>query len=416
MTPLIEIVAIGTELLKGSIINTNGAEIAKALTEAGFISLRQTILPDEKIALKNGLMEALQRNAIVIATGGLGPTCDDLTRQVAAEIYGSTFEFNEELAEDLKKRYGNASASIADQASVPSKAILLNNPIGTAAGLVFSDEKSTLILMPGVPKEMRAMLHEQTIPFLCRKYAPSAPPKNLTYHFFGLSESFVDPLLRQLEKSYPDIEFGIYPSHGVLTVSATECHRALKRNGQLSAALDQLKERFQQNYYGANGKKLEELIQYLFIQKGWTLATAESCTGGAIASRLTKIAGASNYFKGGVVSYSNELKESFLEVPSDVIETFGAVSEETVKAMAEGIVRRAGVDFGLSVSGVAGPAGGTDERPVGTVWIGIAGKDKVTSTHKVRGYGNREMIIETAVNLALGLLLKFAERAAAGPV
>lgn len=409
MTPTIEIVAIGTELLKGSIVNTNSAEIAKALVSAGYRTLRQTVLPDERTLLQEGLKEALQRSGIVIATGGLGPTCDDVTRQAAAALFNSEFAFNESIAEELKRRYGKASASIADQASVPIKAQILPNPIGTACGLVFSEGSSTLILIPGVPKEMRAMLQEQVLAYLAKAFPPPPPLKSRSSHFFGLSESSVDPFLRELEAAYPDIEFGIYPSHGVLAVSATEKQHVAKNSSRLCVALDKLKEHFPLNYFGADGERLEDLLQHRFIDKGWTLATAESCTGGAIAARLTKVPGASNYFAGGVVAYTNELKERVLNVPGDLIARFGAVSEETVKAMAEGVLALTGANFSLSVSGVAGPTGGSDDKPVGTVWIGIAGRGRPTAAYKIRGFGNREMVIETAVNLSLGHLLKFTD-------
>lgn len=409
MTPTIEIVAIGTELLKGAIVNTNSTEIAKALVSVGYRTLRQTVLPDERKLLEEGLKEALQRSGIVIATGGLGPTCDDVTRQAAAALFSSDFAFNEAIAEELKRRYGNASAGIADQASVPVKAKILPNPIGTACGLVFSEGASTLILIPGVPKEMRAMLHEQVLAYLVKAFPPPPPLESRSSHFFGLSESSVDPFLRELEAAYPDIEFGIYPSHGVLAVSATEKRHDDKNGGRLRVALDKLKGHFPLNYFGANGERLEDLLQHRFIDKGWTLATAESCTGGAIASRLTKVPGASNYFAGGVVAYTNELKERVLNVPGDVIRRFGAVSEETVKAMAEGVLALSGANFAISVSGVAGPTGGSDDKPVGTVWIGIAGRGRPTAAFKIRGFGNREMVIETAVNLALGHLLKFTD-------
>jgi nicotinamide-nucleotide amidase len=256
---------------------------------------------------------------------------------------------------------------------------------------------------------MREMLHHQTLPYLKAKFPPAPPPLSLAAHFFGVSESMIDPSLRILEEAHPDIEFGIYPSHGTLKVSATYKPSALTMSAdKLAEVIAFLKQKFNSHFYGLGDESLETLIYNQFTRSGWTLSTAESCTGGSIAARLTKVAGASNYFKGGVVSYSNELKEAFLNVPKKVIDTYGAISEETVRAMAEGILRKTGTDFGLAISGVAGPTGGTEDTPVGTMWIAVTSRKKGTETHRIRGFGNREMVIETGVNVALGLLLKFA--------
>lgn len=400
----IEVVAIGNELLQGHIVNTNAAEIGKALFTAGYYCRRQSVLPDAKALLKKGLHEALQHHQVVITTGGLGPTCDDTTRQVAAELFDSPVAINAELSADLKKRYGDLPISLEDQATVPTKAFLIKNPLGTAPGFIFNDGKRTLILMPGVPPEMRAMLNAQVIPYLLKHFPPKMITK-ATAHFFALSESAIDPAIRDLEKRFPTIQFGIYPSQGTLTI------RASTDEGEpslVNAAINALIQRFPKKYFSS--ESIEEAIQELFIQNNWTLSTAESCTGGAIAAKLTKIAGASNYFIGSIVSYSNEMKKSLLHVPKDTLDTHGAVSEQTVSAMATGVLTATGSTFAIAVSGIAGPTGGTPEKPVGTVWIAIAKQGEPPFCKLLHARGNREMNIERSVNAALGDLLTYCRK------
>lgn len=407
----IEVVAIGNELLKGLIVNTNAAEIGKSLFAAGYLCQRHSVLPDAKQLLKQGLSECLQRNDIVLTTGGLGPTCDDTTRQAAAELFNSDFVLDESIAADLKKRYGDLPISLQDQATVPTKAAVIRNPLGTAPGLIFNDGKKILILMPGVPPEMRAMLKDQVIPYLLKNHPPASSLASASAYFFLLSESAVDPAIRSLEKRFPDVEFGIYPSQGTLTVTATiDTNRVKNGLSIVKNAIDELKNGFAKNTFTSTSGSIEEAIQDLFIQNKWTLSVAESCTGGAIAAKLTKIPGSSNYFLGGIISYSNGLKESLLKVPSDTLKSKGAVSEETVAAMAIGALNATGSTFSIAITGIAGPAGGTPEKPVGTVWIAIAKQGHPPYCRILHARGNREMNIERSVNAALAELLIYCRK------
>lgn len=406
----IEIVAIGNELLKGITVNTNASEISHALFKNGYKCQQHVVVPDHRELIKKQLIQSLKRSKIVITTGGLGPTCDDITRQVAAEVFESDFTFNVALAEELKQRYGNLPISLDDQATVPTKASLLKNPLGTAPGIVFNTEIGTLILMPGVPKEMRAMLHDQLIPYLLKNFPNDTSPLSRAVHFFGVGESTIDPTLRALEVQHPTAEFGIYPSHGLLSVYTTFNQPTAHSAHELETITTAIKQQFPEHFYSETSEKIEVAIQDLLVQKDWTLCTAESCTGGAIAARLTKIPGSSQYFLGGFVTYSNQLKESLLHVDSEIILRDGAVNEETVIAMAKGALHSTGSDFSIAVSGIAGPTGGSESKPVGTIWIGIGKKDGTVCTHKIKAYGNREMIIERGVNAALGELFKCASR------
>lgn len=405
----IEVVSIGNEILRGTTVNTNAAEIGQALFKEGYRVSRQTSLPDDPKLLKKGLKEALERSQLVITTGGLGPTCDDLTRRAAAELFDSELHYDAIIAEDLKRRYGDLLISLEDQATVPTKAVLFNNPVGTAAGLVFHTVQNTLILMPGIPREMRVMLAEQLIPYLKSHFPQPQKFFSRVLHFFQLSESSVDPLLRELQQRYPSIEFGIYPAHGTLSIYATVLSNDdIAGERELAPAMEAISTRFAENIFESPSGAIEEAVQKLFIKNGWTLSTAESCTGGSVAAHLTRIPGASNYFLGSIVSYSNQLKQSLLGVPEELLKSKGAVSEEVAVAMARGALEVMQSEFSLAVSGIAGPTGGTAEKPVGTIWAVIVQKGRAPCAWRFQAKGSREMTIAWSVNAVLGKLLTYA--------
>lgn len=404
----IEVVAIGNEILKGVVVNTNAAEIGQAIVKEGHSISRQTSLPDDPIVLKKGLEEALARSQFVIATGGLGPTCDDLTRDVAAEIFESDFYYDEGLAEDLKRRYGKLMISLEHQATVPKKAMLLKNPVGTAVGLVFKSKTSTLALLPGIPREMRVMLTEQLIPYIKEHFPHPKKYVSRSLHFFQLSESSVDPLLRELQKRYPEVEFGIYPSHGTISIHVS-VSSIDEDTGEklLDPVVKSIESKFAKHLFHSHSGKIEEAIYSLFTKNQWTLSTAESCTGGSVAARLTRVAGASEYFLGSVVSYSNQLKRDLLGVSEKLLIEKGAVSEDVVIAMAMGILERTQSDYSIAVSGIAGPSGGSEDKPVGTIWAAFAGRGRKPCAWRFQAKGTRDMIIEWCVNAVLGKLIEF---------
>lgn len=398
----IEIVAIGNEVMSGVTTNTNAAEIGRALLEIGLIATRQTVLPDKSELLKEGLREALQRSDIVITTGGLGPTCDDITRQAAAELFHSDFIFRPEIAAELEKRYGAALPTIKDQATVPIKAEVLSNPLGTAPGFIFEEQGKIFILMPGVPPEMRAMLANYTIPFLDKRISPRERFYRKTAHLLNLPEAAVDPYLREIGSKYPQVDMGIYPSLGTLTVHMT-VHAESKRAAEnlLQAPYQLLREKFANHLYEAPSGKIDEAVHMRLIELKQTLSIAESCTGGAVSARLTRHSGASNYFLGGFVTYSNAMKEKVLNVPKSLIEAHGAVSAEVVNAMLDGVLALTGSDYAMAVTGIAGPSGGTPTKPVGTVWCGVARQGQKTHIWLLNARGSREMVIERSINAVL---------------
>lgn len=404
----IEIVAIGNEVLSGFTVNSNAAFMSEELLKEGWRVSRHTVLPDDLKELHDGLSEALARNQLVITTGGLGPTCDDLTRGVAAKLFHSDFRFDEGVAAELRKRYGANFSTLQDQATVPSKAQVLKNSVGTAPGLIFQNEQSTLILLPGVPPEMKAMWSDQVVPYLRKRFAnyPKYHYKNL--NFFDLPEPTVDAVLRQLQPKYPDVEFGIYPGQMLLEVRMlTLSDNASKAMSVLDKPYHELLDQFSIHAFESSSGKIEETVHSMFLKSKLTLAAAESCTGGSLAARLTKIPGASQYFLGSVVAYSNELKINLLGVPEIVLKDKGAVSEEVVLSMLQGLFSKLSCDYAVAVSGIAGPSGGTPEKPVGTVCCAVGRRNKQPKTWTFHARGNREMIIERSTNILQAGLIRY---------
>ncbi|MGD0664924.1 MAG: nicotinamide-nucleotide amidohydrolase family protein [Rhabdochlamydiaceae bacterium] len=355
----IEIVAVGSELLRGMIVNTNAAFLGRRLDEEGWTALRQTTLPDERSELCKGLKECLDRSSIVISTGGVGPTLDDITPQCAATLFSS-----------------------------PGKP--LKNRIGSASGVYFKEGKRMLFLLPGVPQEMEVMFDEEVLPML----PPQKKGHRVSLHFSMLRENDVDPFLREME-----FESGIYPSWGTLTVVLRGDDLAALERGK-----EKLKKQFHEHYYESPSGKLEEAIQEWMIRHKKTVACAESCTGGMISFQLTQIPGASNYFLGSLVTYSNHLKEKLLHVSPGTLKSEGAVSRETVHEMWKGVLQATGADFGVAVSGIAGPSGGTPDKPVGTVFyaLGFKGSEPEIGTFHFKG--PRSLVILRTTRRLLALI------------
>jgi len=362
----IEIVSIGNEVLRGMIVNTNAAFLGRRLTEEGWEITSQTTLPDEKPVLTTGLNEALIRSPVVIATGGLGPTVDDNTLICAKELFSKP----------------------------PHE---MPNSIGTAPGYFFSENKRFLFLLPGVPPEMEQMFEDAVLPYL-KKHMP---PKRLyreKIHFYLLKEDDVDPLLRDLKKEYK-LEVGIYPSYSGLSVVISG-----PKKEHVVEAKKTLEKAFKASLLHAS--KLEEAIQHWMVKHGQTLALAESCTGGFMASQLTAIPGSSAYFLGSIVTYANSLKEGLLGVSAETLKKYGAVSQEAVHEMWTGLMKQTKADFGIAVSGIAGPSGGTREKPVGTVFYAIGKRGQMPEINTLHVKGSRQTVILRTTQKLLGFLLK----------
>lgn len=375
----IELVTIGNEVLSGHTVNTNATFIAQELFKEGYKLSKETTIRDDEQEISQEIGRALDRSDFVITTGGLGPTIDDISRQVVEK-------------------------------SLKSAPELLPNHLGSAPGLLFHRGDHAVAMLPGVPHEMKAMLIESVIPYIKKQYPLEKKPYRKILCFTGLFEITVDPILRELKEKYPELEFGIYPSLGLLQVhiyafSVDEKSGALL----IKPALERLQKEFSASVYESDSGSIEDALQTLFIKKGWTLAAAESCTGGSVASHLTQVPGASEYFLGSAVTYANEAKIAVLGVSPKTLEQFGAVSQEVVVEMALGASRVFKSDFSIAVTGIAGPSGGSESKPVGTVWFAIHRKGKDPISWKIERGGTRAMIITRSKNQILSKLYHYAK-------
>lgn len=364
----IEIVCIGNEVLSGMTLNSNAAYLGESLGSVGWSVLRHTVLPDDPGIITMGLKEAIDRSCCVIVTGGLGPTIDDMTLTCAENLFEGEPHY-------------------------------FPNRGGSALGVAFKTEDKLLILLPGVPQEMQAMFEESVLPYLYQNLKLEESCFQEVFHLCLLKELEVDPLLRELKKRHPKLDIGIYPAYGTLTLKLRSLDKTI-----LDDAGKQIKEAFKKNLFPSQSGKIEEAVHHWFTVHKKRLACAESCTGGLIASKLTAFPGASSYFLGSLVAYSNQLKENLLHVSSQTLEIKGAVSSEVVTEMLLGLFKTTGADWGIAVSGIAGPSGGSDEKPVGTVWyaIGERGKPPIVGTFLAKG--NRQTITLQAANKPLGFL------------
>lgn len=390
---------MGNEILRGSTINSNATFISREMASLGLSVHAHRVLSDNQDILKKGFSEALKENDVVICTGGLGPTLDDITKDVAVSLFESTLIFDKKIAEDLEKRYGSSLPSLEHQATVPTNAIILANKVGTAPGFIFEKGNKWLVLLPGVPLEMKEMFQQEFLPHLKKRAKREAPIYRRELHFFRLPEVAVDPILRKYKELYPEVDFGIYPSLGLVTVSMSSLE-----SGKMDLPYHLLKETFKEHIYESQTGRIEESIHEKLIAQKKTLSLAESCTGGALAATFTAISGASNYFKGGVIAYCNTIKEKVLSVADETLKVHGAVSEETTIEMAEGALKLFSSDISIAISGVAGPGGGSREKPVGTVCVCIAFANKEKWSWTFQASGTRAMIVERSIHEALGVL------------
>ncbi len=370
----LEVVTIGTELLLGQILDTNAAELGRALAAAGVEVVRRTSVADRPETIRAAVSEALERTGFVLTTGGLGPTRDDMTKKEVAALFNKRLLLDAAVLRSLEERFrrlGRAMpASNRTQAEVPEGATVLPNPRGTAPGLWVEDDRGRVVVMlPGVPSEMRGLLAEEVLPRL-KTRSPGLVVRSRTIRTTGVAESALAERVGPVEEELDPLTLAYLPStEGVeLRVTAWGL-REDEAERRLAAAAAQLRERAGADAYGEDGIDLAAVVLELLRARTARLVIAESCTGGLLGGRITAVPGASDIFIGGVIAYDNVVKSGTLDVPPELLERHGAVSEEVVRAMAEGVQRQFAVDAALAITGVAGPSGGTPEKPVGTVWM-----------------------------------------------
>jgi nicotinamide-nucleotide amidase len=374
----VEILTVGTELLLGQIVDTNAAFMAQRLAEAGIDLFFKETVGDNLGRIEAALRQALGRSDGVICTGGLGPTEDDLTRDVIAKVLDRPLRLDEGVLHHIVQRFASRGIPMAEnnrkQAYVPEGAEVLANPRGTAPGLYATTSQGKVVVaMPGVPSEMRPMLTDQVVPRLRAQFGIRGRIRSRVLRTCGASESQVDQMIGDLFRSQRNPSIGVLAHAGEIHVRLTA---KADTDAEIDALLDALEQKLRELIgpliFGRDDEEIEHVVGCLLAARGQTVAVAESCTGGLVASRITNVPGSSRYFERGVVTYSNAAKIQLLGVPADMIAVRGAVSAEVARAMAEGIRRLAGTSYGIGITGIAGPEGGTPEKPVGLTYIGLA--------------------------------------------
>lgn len=413
-----EVITIGTELLLGLTVDTNGAEIARALADKGIRVMRRTSVADRPQEIRDAVQEALGRTGAVITTGGLGPTRDDVTKKVVADLYDAPLIFDESIWTSLLERFARLGRKPAEsnrsQAEVPQGAIVLRNRWGTAPGLWLQGAPGLTIMLPGVPTEMRMLLEHEVVSRLATA-ANGTVIRSLQLRTSGIPESALAERLGQIEPEIAPLTLAYLPGlEGVdLRLSAWDI-AAGEADRRLRQAADLIRSRAGQHVYGEGNSDLAGLVLQVARDQGVRLAVAESCTGGLVGTRLTEIPGSSDVFTGGVIAYDNTLKRELLGVPDSVLTEHGAVSEPVARAMAEGAAKRFAVRAAVAVTGIAGPGGGTEEKPVGTVWIACA-LDGVVRSRRSVFPGSRHEVRARAAQASLLLLYRALTGLAAEP-
>ena len=401
-----EIITVGTEILLGDIVNTNSQFLAKELAAIGIDVYHQITVGDNEIRLKEALNEGLKRSDIIITTGGLGPTKDDITKEVAAKCFNQELELNFNVWEDIKSYFKKLKLELTEnnkkQAYFPKDCIILKNPNGTAPGAILKKGSKMIIILPGPPKEMIPMFNNELKKHLLCLTDYKIVSKTL--RFFGIGESILEEKLIDIINNQENPTIAPYAKNGEVIIRIT----AKAKNDRCAYDLikrveDEIKNRVGAYIYGYDDTTLEEEVAKLLIKNNMTIAVSESCTGGMVSSKLINYPGISQSFLEGCVTYSNEAKMKRLGVKKNTLDKFGAVSEETAIEMAVGVAKSLNANIGLSTTGIAGPEGGTNEKPVGLVYIGlyINGEIKVKKCNLI---GSREKIRSKATSEALNLL------------
>jgi nicotinamide-nucleotide amidase len=407
-----ELIFTGTEVLLGQIVNTHAQYLGVKLSGMGIEILLNTTVGDNRDLMTSVFQQALERSDLVIITGGLGPTTDDLTTEVVADVLGVPLIPDRESLKAIKdvfqSRGMDMPQSNVKQAYFPMGSIILPNRYGTAPGALIECNKKIVILLPGPPHELKPIFEDSVIPFLCGKTSGSEVVKFRIFKLAGISESAVQDLLKDLGgQGNPGIAYMAKPAEIQVRISAraADVRQAEGLLEEFSGIIRPLLDKY---IFALDEEILEEQVGKLLLEKGLTLGTAESCTGGMIASRLTDIPGSSDYFKGGIVSYTNEVKNKVLGVSQEILNTFSAVSRETAEAMALGAREIINADLGLSVTGIAGPGGGTAEKPRGLVYVALAAADKVICCEH-HFAGSRAAVRQATVNSSLNMLRQYLE-------
>ena len=406
---MIEIITIGDEILIGQIVDTNSAWMAVELNKAGFQLAQITSVHDEADHIKKALDEALLRADVVLMTGGLGPTKDDITKQTLCEYFGTKLVFNPEVLENIQQIYHTRQSVMNEltksQAMVPEKCTVIQNRAGSAPITWFEKEGKVIVSMPGVPLEMKKVMSEEIIPRL-QKHFKTPAIIHKTVQVYGIPESQLALRLTEWENSLPEyLHLAYLPNFGIVKLRISGAGQdKYKLEEAINQQVETLKSILGESIFAYKDKPVEKIIYEKLKSSGLTVSTAESCTGGNIAHRLTLIPGISDCFKGTVVAYHNELKINMLGVSAQDIEQYGAVSSQVATQMAEGARKVMQTDLAVATTGIAGPTGGTYEKPVGTIWISVSSPERTITRSFNFGQFARENFIERSTMAALMML------------
>jgi len=405
-----EIISIGDELLIGQVVNTNASWISEQLNLAGIKVHQVSTISDNREHILTALKEAEKRVDIILITGGLGPTKDDITKETLCEYFDTHLIFSETVFSDIVKLFGKRGLTISSpnrkQAEIPEACTPVTNYHGSAAGMWFEKAGKVFVSLPGVPFEMKPMISEYIIPEIQKRYKAKAIVHK-TVLTQGIGESWLAQKIEAWEDRLPEnIKLAYLPQPGIVRLRLTASGKNKKElEDQVGGEIKKMLKIIPKYFFGYDKDQLFELVGELLRKKNQSLSTAESCTGGYIAHLITSVAGSSDYFKGSVVAYANKVKQEVLEVKEQSLIDFGAVSEEVVKQMADGARNKFQTDYAIATSGIAGPGGGTKEKPVGTTWIAIATPGKTIVQHFLFGEHRERNIRKTALT-ALNMLRK----------
>jgi len=410
MEPLAHVICIGNEIMLGHINNTNAQYISEDLSSIGIKTSKHISIPDDPCTIISSIKNSLRAANIVVITGGLGPTVDDVTLEAIGKALDRKLIFNNRVAvhikEHFKKRGLRMPKNNLRQALVPKGAMPILNNIGTAPGLIMPVRGKILLALPGVPFELYEMLEKTVLPYLKKRFNPDKIIQSRVIKITGLPESRVNEKIENILKISGNVQMGIYPHPEEITVKITVTEKTkVKACTAIKNIEKRIKARLKNYIFGYDNDTLEEIVGRLLLKKKKTLSIAESCTGGLLADRITSVPGSSRYFQIGIITYSNLSKNKILDIPLEMIKEHGAVSREVASLMAKNVRLLTGASIGIGLSGVAGPGGGTKKKPVGLVHIAISTKKK-TTCKEFRFLGQRNIIKQKASQASLNMLRK----------
>lgn len=404
-----EIIAVGTELLLGQIVNTNAQFLSQELSRLGINVYFQTVVGDNSMRLQETFENALSRADVIVLTGGLGPTKDDLTKETVAKTLGLELELHEESLRKIKGFFASIHREMSHnnekQAYLPKGCNVLINDNGTAPGCLIEKNGKIVVMLPGPPQEMEPMFKASVYPYLRSKTTEIIYSKVL--RIFGIGESALEERLNDLIDRQSNPTIAPYAKQGEVTLRITaKCENEVQAEKMIQPIEDEIRNRLGIAVYGEGEESLEEVVSKLLLEKGVTLATAESCTGGLLGEKITRIPGISAVYLAGVITYSNEAKMKLLGVSEETLTLHGAVSSQTAKEMARGIRDSSNSDIGISITGIAGPGGGTEEKPIGLVYVGMSTREKCWYK-ELRLAGSRQRIRNMTTMYALDTIRRY---------